>query len=200
MAATDKLDSTALMSSLTMPLTELRERVDLVERLAIASRHAVISGAAPAAPATTSAGGAASPQAGAGGKAPTAAATTKAQPQTPKADPKPSATVAAAAASDEVDLDAAFGDGSSGGDDFASELGDGGDMLEGFVPDMSPADARAAATKIATSVIGKKDTAELTTARTVMQKYSVTKVSAVPDEKVVELYTDMKKAFPQYAS
>ena len=196
---TDKdtqVSGAALMSALIMPLAELHARVDLVERLAIASRHAVLSGAAPAAPATTSAGGAGSPQAGGAGKGDAAKPTAAKAADKAKAAPAP--TPAPETTSD-ADLEAAFGDetstGNSGGDDF----GDAGDMLAGFVPDMSPADARAAATKIATGVITKRDGKELTTAREVMQKYGVSKVSAVADDKIVDLYTDMKAAFPNYA-
>ena len=200
----DQVSAQALMSALTMPLTELRERVDLVERLAIASRHAVLTGSgSPTASATTTAGAGNKTQPPAADKGSAAAGGTKTQAAAPKpaaTAPKPAA--AAPAADDAVDLDAAFGDAGGGGDagDFSAELGDGGDMLADFVPDMTPEDAKAASVKIAGAVIGKKDAAELTAARTVMQKFGVTKVSDVPNDRAVELLTEFKKAFPQYAT
>lgn len=200
----DQVSSAALMSSLIMPLNELRERVDLVERLAIASRHAVLAGAgASPSSATTGAGSSSSSQAAATSKPASTPAASSTKPAAAAAKPAATPTKPAAAApAADADLDAAFGDGGTSGDagDFSSELGDGGDMLSDFVPDMTPEDAKAAAVKIAGAVIGKKEAAELTAARTVMQKFGVTKVSEVPNERAVELLTEFKKAFPQYAT
>ena len=193
----------ALMSALAMPLTELRERVDLVERLAIASRHAVLTGSGSASPsATTGAGSPSSSQAATAGKGAQAGAASAPKPAAAK--PAAAAAKPAPAASETADLDAAFGDGgdaaaSGGGGDFADALGDGDDMLAGFVPDITPEDAKAAAVKIAGQVIAKKEQSELAIARTIMQKFGVSKVSDVPNERAVELMTEFKTGFPQYA-
>lgn len=167
---------------LTMPLSELRERVDLAERLAIASRHTpagTSTSAAAATPVKPAAAAAAPKPTPAATPAPAAVATT------------PPAT--AAVSDDEMAL--------GGGSPAASDLGDfsaSDDMLADFVEQLSPEDAKAKAVAIAKQVISKKDNSELAIAREIMQKYGVSKVSEVAAGKEVELYNDFRAKFPQY--
>lgn len=190
---------------LSIPIAELRERVELAERLAIASRHGSSgTGSAVASPTGTST----STQAGAAGKPAATAATPKpapaatAKPATPAPAPaaaaKPATPPAAAAAAD--DDEAALG-GTSVGDFTGDELtaADDDDMLSGFVEDITPEDAKVKAVAIAKQVISKKDNSELAIARTIMQKYGVSKVSEIAAGREVELYTDFRDGFPQYA-
>ena len=160
---------------LAMPLAELRERVDLAERLAIAGRHA------PAGTPTSPA--AAQP-------VKPAAAPKAATPSPAPAQPAPAPAASTATDDDE----AALGGGSAAGD-----FGGDDDMLADFVEQLSPEDAKAKAVAIAKQVIAKKDTKELASAREIMQKYGVTKVSEVAAGKEVELYNDFHAGFPQYA-
>lgn len=173
---------------LAMPLAELRERVDLAERLAIAARHASTSGGVAASPATAST---TTTQPAPAGK-PAAAAAPKAA---PKAAPAAAAAPAQAAPADDFAEDALSGSVASG--DF--EVGGDDDMLAGFVEEITPEDAKVKAVEIAKQVISKKDTNELAIARGIMQKYGVSKVSEVAAGKEVELYNDFKTGFPQYA-
>ena len=177
---------------LTMPITELRERVDLAERLAIAARHSGNGGSAASPSSTASAntaqaGAAGKTQAGASGKttAPTA---------TPKpATPAPAPVVAPAA--DDFAEDALSGSAGDALGDF-DVSGGGDDMLAGFTAEMSPEDARAKAVEIGKAVIGRRDTNELAKARDIMQKYGVSKVGEVALDKAGELYNDFHTAFP----
>lgn len=188
---------------LSIPIAELRERVELAERLAIASRHGS-SGTGSAVASLT--GTSTSTQAGAAGKPAATAATPKpapaatAKPATPApaAAAKPATPPAAAAAAD--DDEAALG-GTSVGDFTGDELtaADDDDMLSGFVEDITPEDAKVKAVAIAKQVISKKDNSELAIARTIMQKYGVSKVSEIAAGREVELYTDFRDGFPQYA-
>jgi hypothetical protein len=184
---TDHLNSTIV----SMPLAELRERVELAERLAIANRFAstaIPAGAGASAASASGDGKVAQP--GAGVKQQTAAEK-KAAAAAAEAAKKTAATPPA------DDDDAAFGDGTSSG---AGDFGEGDDMLDGFVEDLSPEQAKAAAIEIAKKVIAKKDAKELASARTIMQSYSVSKVSDIPDDNAVEAYNKFKEAFPHYAA
>lgn len=188
---------------LSIPIAELRERVELAERLAIASRHGSSgTGSAVASPTGTStstqAGAAGKPAATAAAPKPAPAATAKPATPAPAAAAKPATPPAAAAAAD--DDEAALG-GTSVGDFTGDELtaGDDDDMLSGFVEDITPEDAKVKAVAIAKQVISKKDNSELAIARTIMQKYGVSKVSEIAAGREVELYTDFRDGFPQYA-
>lgn len=173
---------------LTMPLAELRERVDLAERLAIASRHTNAAGSGPATSAASASGtGKEAPAAGT--VKPAAKPATSAAAKPAAAAAKPAAKPAPAVVDDD---DAAFGDGGAG------DFGDGGDMLDGFVEELSPEQAKAAAVEIAKKVIAAKEKEELTAARGIMAKYGVSKVSDIPDDSAVEAYEAFAEAFPQY--
>lgn len=170
---------------LSIPLAELRERVDLAERLSIAARH---GGASSSSAATPSAGSATKPQ---------AAAVVKPTPA-PAAKPTPAAAAV-------VENDDPLGDFTSGGDAGGDALGDFGggaddDLMSGFVEEVSPADARTKASEVAKIVIGRKVTSELDIARGILKKYGVNKIGEVGDDKIVALWNDLKEAFPADAS
>lgn len=166
---------------LSIPLAELRERVDLAERLAIAARH----GGASSAPAAT-------PSAGSSNK-PQAAAVVK---PTPAAAPK-----AAPAAVENDDPLGDFTSGDAGGDPLGDFGGTGDDdLMSGFVEEVSPADARTKAQTVAKAVIDKKDAAELDIARGILKKYGVNKIGEVKDDKIVQLWNDLHTAFPNVAA
>lgn len=168
---------------LSMPLAELRERVALAERLSIAARHAPGTDSPPKPTASANTAQSAAPV-----KGPAAQPTQ--QTATPKAQPTAKATP-----SDDFTDDALSGGLSSG--DF--ELGGDDDMLAGFVEELTPEAAKEKAIAIAKQVIAKKDNSELAIARTIMQKFGVSKVSEIAAGKEVELYKDFKAGFPQYA-
>lgn len=191
---------------LSMPLPELRERVQLAERMALAARltprgtydgesSAVnTGGAAPAAPAAPAADAPkprtrrtkeqiaadeAAAKAAAAGSSGTAESSTG-----PTADEMMEAMSPEPAADE-------------GGTELSLDDIGTGDMLEGFEVEqatLSPAEARQKAAEIITDIQTKKDTARLAVAREALVKVGAQKASEVPDDKIVEFYNMLPKS------
>ncbi|USN15067.1 hypothetical protein LESZY_00330 [Brevundimonas phage vB_BpoS-Leszy] len=193
---------------LSMPLPELRERVQLAERMALAARLT---------PSGTYDGESSAVNTGEAASAPSA-------PATPAADaPKPrTRRTKEQIAADEAAAKAAAA-GSSGtaesstgptademmaamspepaADESGTELSlddiGTGDMMEGFEVEqttLSPAEARQKAAEIITDIQTKKDTARLAVAREALVKVGAQKASEVPDDKIVEFYNMLPKS------
>lgn len=190
---------------LSMPLPELRERVQLAERMALAARltprgtydgesSAVNTGEAastPAAPAADApkprtrrtkeqiAADEAAAKAAAAGSSGTAESSTG-----PTADEMMEAMSPEPAADE-------------GGTELSLDDIGTGDMLEGFEVEqatLSPAEARQKAAEIITDIQTKKDTARLAVAREALVKVGAQKASEVPDDKIVEFYNMLPKS------
>ncbi|USN16650.1 hypothetical protein FANBOY_00430 [Brevundimonas phage vB_BgoS-Fanboy] len=193
---------------LSMPLTELRERVQLAERMALAARltpsgtydgesTAVNTGEAASAPSTPATPAADAPKprtrrtkeqiaadeaaAKGGGTAETGTAESSTGPTADEMMAAMSPEPAADEGSTELSLD---------------DIG-AGDMMEGFEVEqttLSPAEARQKAAEIITDIQTKKDTARLAVAREALVKVGAQKASEVPDDKIVEFYNMLPKS------
>lgn len=188
---------------LSMPLPELRERVQLAERMALAARltprgtydgesSAVNTGEAASAPSTPAApkprtrrtkeqiaADEAAAKAAAAGSSGTAESSTG-----------PTADEMMAAMSPEPAAD-------EGGTELSLDDIGTGDMMEGFEVEqttLSPAEARQKAAEIITDIQTKKDTARLAVAREALVKVGAQKASEVPDDKIVEFYNMLPKS------
>ncbi len=193
---------------LSMPLTELRERVQLAERMALAARltpsgtsdgesTAVNTGEAASAPSTPATPAADAPKprtrrtkeqiaadeaaAKGGGTAETGTTESSTGPTADEMMAAMSPEPAADEGSTELSLD---------------DIG-AGDMMEGFEVEqttLSPAEARQKAAEIITDIQTKKDTARLAVAREALVKVGAQKASEVPDDKIVEFYNMLPKS------
>lgn len=180
---------------LAIPLEELRERVSLAERLALAARLTPTGQYALADPVVQ-------PQ----GQDAAAAATATRKRRTKaeiEADEKAAAAAAAAsapktteAAADELELSlddntasASAGDGAdlSLDDDEFNMLGDGGDATP------SLEEMRAQIVKIATEIRDAQDKNRLTAVKALMQKYGVQRVTEVGDDKLADFFKEFVK-------
>lgn len=190
---------------LSMPLPELRERVQLAERMALAARltpsgtydgesSAVNTGETAS---TTPAPAADAPKPRtrrtkeqiaadeAAAKAAEAGSTGTAESST-----GPTADEMMAAMSPEPAAD-------EGGTELSLDDIGTGDMMEGFEVEqttLSPAEARQKAAEIITDIQTKKDTARLAVAREALVKVGAQKASEVPDDKIVEFYNMLPKS------
>lgn len=187
---------------LSMPLTELRERVELAERMALAARLTP-TGTYDAESAPVNTGSTASSAPAAEPAKPTrtrrtkdqiaadeaAAAAAKAA-ETPATDSStgPSADDLMAAMSPEPAAD------DSGSELSLDDIGGGDDMMAGFEASMTPEEARKQATAIIADIQAKKDTARLAVAREALVKVGAQKASEVPDDKIVEFYELLPKS------
>jgi len=198
---------------LSMPLTELRERVELAERMALAARLT---------PTGTYDEGSAAVNSGAAGSSPSPAPAAAPAAEAPKRTRRTKEQIAAdeaaaaAAAAAETPAAATGGDASGGMSDAdlmaamseepAADAGGSelslddigtGDMMEGFEAaetTLSVADARKGAEAIVADIIAKKDQARLAVAREALVKVGAQKASEVPDEKIVEFYNLLPKS------
>jgi hypothetical protein len=188
---------------LAMPIEELRERVELAERMALAARLTP-QGAydAAASPVNTGDGASAS---GSGGT--TRKRRTKAEID---ADNAAAAAAAGNAGSTSATTTTATGSGptadelmaameptapaqSNGGELSLEDIGDG-DMLAGFEEaEKTPAEYRAMAGEIVNDILAKKDKARLDVARALLVKIGVQKASEVPDDRIKEFYDGLPK-------
>lgn len=187
---------------LSMPLTELRERVELAERMALAARLTP-TGTYDAESAPVNTGSAAS----------TTSAPEPAKPtRTRRTKEQIAADEAAAAAAKAAETPAAnAGSGPSADDLMAAmtpepaadeggselsldDIGGGDDMMAGFEASMTPEEARKQATAIIADIQAKKDTARLAVAREALVKVGAQKASEVPDDKIVEFYELLPKS------
>lgn len=187
---------------LSMPLTELRERVELAERMALAARLTPTgtydAESAPvntgSAPSTTPAPEPAKPTRTRRTKeqiaADEAAAAAAKAAETPAADAGsgPSADDLMAAMSPEPAAD------DSGSELSLDDIGGGDDMMAGFEATMTPEEARKQATAIIADIQAKKDTTRLAVAREALVKVGAQKASEVPDDKIVEFYELLPKS------
>lgn len=187
---------------LSMPLPELRERVELAERMALAARLTP-TGTYDAESAPVNTGSTASSAPAAEPAKPTrtrrtkdqiaadeaAAAAAKAA-ETPATDSStgPSADDLMAAMSPEPAAD-------EGGSELSlDDIGGADDMMAGFEASMTPEEARKQATAIIADIQAKKDTARLAVAREALVKVGAQKASEVPDDKIVEFYELLPKS------
>lgn len=189
---------------LTMPLSELRERVELAERLALASRLTPTASYAQN-------GGEHKPQITE--SLPTAdnsASTSDPKPsrsrknkttEAPKEDPKETAkgTEPAGDAPSAEDFGSALDSNEpNSGELSLDDLEDAdGDMMADFSLDgETTPDYRALLTdfaeKFQAECRAKNDKARLTKARDLMQKYGVQRIGDLPDDKVEEFYAEFK--------
>ena len=173
---------------LSMPLTELRERVELAERMALAARLTPTgtydAESAPvntgSAPSTTPAPEPAKPTRTRRTKeqiaADEAAADAAKAAETPATDSStgPSADDLMAAMSPEPATD-------EGGSELSlDDIGGADDMMAGFEASMTPEEARKQATAIIADIQAKKDTARLTVAREALVKVCLLYTSPSP--------------------
>lgn len=181
---------------LSMPFAELRERVELAERMALAARLTP-SGTYAGESTPVNTGGATSAPAAAETPAPaTRKRRTKAEIDADNA--KAAAAEAGTAASEPSadDLMAAMTPepaADTGSDDGGLSLEDIGtdDMMAGFETEeaaLSPAEARQKASAIIADIQATKDTARLSVAREALVKVGFQRASDIPDDKIVEFY------------
>ena len=187
---------------LSMPLTELRERVELAERMALAARLTP-SGTYDGESTAVNTGGAAS--------APSAPAADAPKPRTRRTKEQIAADEAAAKAAEAKAAESSTGPtademmaamspepaADEGGTELSLDDIGTGDMMEGFEVEqttLSPAEARQKAAEIITDIQTKKDTARLAVAREALVKVGAQKASEVPDDKIVEFYNMLPKS------
>lgn len=178
---------------LSMPLSELRERVELAERMALAARLTP-SGTydAESAPVNT-----AEPASGTDAPAPRKRRT-KAEIEAEKAEAAKAEAAATGPSDDELMASMASEPaGDAGGAELSlDDIGDD-DMMAGFETaeiSLSVADARKKAEAIVNDIITKKDAARLAVAREALVKVGSQKASEVPDDKIVEFYNLLPKS------
>lgn len=187
---------------LSMPLPELRERVQLAERMALAARLTP-SGTYDGESSAVNTGGAASTTPAPAADAPKPrtrrtkeqiaadeAAAKAAEAKAAESSTGPTADEMMAAMSPEPAAD-------EGGTELSLDDIGTGDMMEGFEVEqttLSPAEARQKAAEIITDIQTKKDTARLAVAREALVKVGAQKASEVPDDKIVEFYNMLPKS------
>lgn len=187
---------------LSMPLTELRERVELAERMALAARLTP-TGTYDAESAPVNTGSTASSAPAAEPAKPTRTRRTKDQiaadeaaAAAAKAAETPAANAGSGPSAD--DLMAAMTPepaADEGGSELSlDDIGGGDDMMAGFEASMTPEEARKQATAIIADIQAKKDTARLAVAREALVKVGAQKASEVPDDKIVEFYELLPKS------
>lgn len=186
---------------LSMPLDELRERVQLAERMALAARLTP-SGTydGESAPVNTgSAGSTASTPAATDGPKPRTRRT-KEQIAADEAAAKGSGTAESSTGPTADEMMAAMSPepaADAGSTELSLDDIGAGDMMEGFEVEqttLSPAEARQKAAEIITDIQTKKDTARLSVAREALVKVGAQKASEVPDDKIVEFYNMLPKS------
>lgn len=193
---------------LSMPLPELRERVQLAERMALAARLT---------PSGTYDGESSAVNTGEAASAPSTAATPAAdapKPRTRRTKEQIAADEAAAKAAEATETGTAENStgptademmaamspepaADEGGTELSLDDIGTGDMMEGFEVEqttLSPAEARQKAAEIITDIQTKKDTARLAVAREALVKVGAQKASEVPDDKIVEFYNMLPKS------
>lgn len=189
---------------LSMPLDELRERVQLAERMALAARLT---------PSGTYDGESAPVNTGSAGStaSTTAPATTTGRKRRTAAEIKADEAAAAAAAAETGAAGSSTGPtademmaamspepaADAGSTELSLDDIGAGDMMEGFEVEqttLSPAEARQKAAEIITDIQTKKDTARLSVAREALVKVGAQKASEVPDDKIVEFYNMLPKS------
>lgn len=187
---------------LSMPLPELRERVELAERMALAARLTP-TGTYDAESAPVNTGSTASSAPAAEPAKPTRTRRTKDQiaadeaaAAAAKAAETPAANAGSGPSAD--DLMAAMTPepaADEGGSELSlDDIGGGDDMMAGFEASMTPEEARKQATAIIADIQAKKDTARLAVAREALVKVGAQKASEVPDDKIVEFYELLPKS------
>jgi len=193
---------------LSMPLTELRERVELAERMALAARLTPTGTYDEGSTAVNGSGGASA-------ASQPAPASDAPKTRTRRTKEQIAADEAAKAGGGTPATDtAAGGESSMSADDMmaamsepaAADTGAGelslddigtGDMMEGFETaetTLSVAEARKQAEAIVADIIAKKDNARLGVAREALVKVGFQKASEVTDDKIVEFYNLLPKS------
>lgn len=183
---------------LAMPLGELRERVELAERLALASRLTP-SGAYAGDPAPVN------PAAAAPAPAPTRTRRTKEQIAADNAAAAgggtPAAAPAAASTGPTADelmaaMEPSGAAAAAGGELSLDDIGTTGDddMLAGFEQaELTIPELRQKVGEIVNDIVTKKDAARLAVAREALVKIGVQKASEVPDDRLKEFYDALPK-------
>lgn len=196
---------------LSMPLTELRERVELAERMALAARLTPTGTYDGESTAVNTGGAASAPSAPAAPAAPAADAPKPRTRRTKEQIAADEAAAKAAAAGSSGTAESSTGPtademmeamspepaADEGGTELSLDDIGTGDMLEGFEVEqatLSPAEARQKAAEIITDIQTKKDTARLAVAREALVKVGAQKASEVPDDKIVEFYNMLPKS------
>lgn len=182
---------------LSMPLPELRERVQLAERMALAARLT---------PSGTYDGESSAVNTGETASTTPAPAADAPKPRTRRTKEQIAADEAAAKAAESStgptadEMMAAMSPepaADEGGTELSLDDIGTGDMMEGFEVEqttLSPAEARQKAAEIITDIQTKKDTARLAVAREALVKVGAQKASEVPDDKIVEFYNMLPKS------
>lgn len=187
---------------LSMPLTELRERVQLAERMALAARLT---------PSGTYDGESSAVNTGETASTTPAPAADAPKPRTRRTKEQIAADEAAAKAAEAKAAESSTGPtademmaamspepaADEGGTELSLDDIGTGDMMEGFEVEqttLSPAEARQKAAEIITDIQTKKDTARLAVAREALVKVGAQKASEVPDDKIVEFYNMLPKS------
>lgn len=183
---------------LSMPLTELRERVELAERMALAARLTP-TGTYDAESAPVNTGSTTTSAPAPEPAKPTRTRRTKEQIAADEAAAAAKATETPATEGPSADELMAAMSPEPAADDGGSELslediGGGDDMMAGFEASMTPEQARKEATAIIADIQTKKDTARLAVAREALVKVGARKASEVPDDKIVEFYELLPKS------
>lgn len=186
---------------LAMPLDELRERVSLAERIALAARLTpteLYAGASPVVQPSAQAGAQAtqgqSSGTGRGRGRPKKDDTPAATQTTTPANTQQSTTQAA----DELELSLETDDASGGAADGAElTLDDGNDEFDmlsdnsGGSTVLTPEQMREKIAAIATDIRDKKDTNRLTAVKGLLQKYGIQRVTEIGDDKLAAFYNEM---------
>lgn len=187
---------------LSMPLTELRERVQLAERMALAARLT---------PSGTYDGESSAVNTGETASTTPAPAADAPKPRTRRTKEQIAADEAAAKVAEAKAAESSTGPtademmaamspepaADEGGTELSLDDIGTGDMMEGFEVEqttLSPAEARQKAAEIITDIQTKKDTARLAVAREALVKVGAQKASEVPDDKIVEFYNMLPKS------
>ncbi|USN16419.1 hypothetical protein POLUDNITSA_00040 [Brevundimonas phage vB_BpoS-Poludnitsa] len=187
---------------LSMPLPELRERVQLAERMALAARLT---------PSGTYDGESSAVNTGETASTTPAPAADAPKPRTRRTKEQIAADEAAAKAAEAKAAESSTGPtademmaamspepaADEGGTELSLDDIGTGDMMEGFEVEqttLSPAEARQKAAEIITDIQTKKDTARLAVAREALVKVGAQKASEVPDDKIVEFYNMLPKS------